>query len=185
MRHRLRWIVLALVVLVVAGAVALVVFEKPTLDDDRTAVDARWAALRKPLVVRYQRLDDALGAFVAAGGGERTIARDLQADLAAWKRALSRDDPGTQVPIANRLEGEGVRLAANVKAAPRLEGLADLNAKLTAFAGSAPPSPLVHAYNRAARTYESDRTDTLRVPVARVFGFDARPLFALGAAPAP
>ena len=35
-------------------------------------------------------------------------------------------------------------------------------------------------YNRVVRDYEDQRTSTLAQPVARVFGFDARPVLALG-----
>jgi hypothetical protein len=40
---------------------------------------------------------------------------------------------------------------------------------------------VIDAYNRAVRTYEADRTDTLRRVVALVFGFDERPLFSIPA----
>ena len=36
------------------------------------------------------------------------------------------------------------------------------------------------AYNRAVRAFEEERTGTLAQPVARVLGYDARPLFVLG-----
>ena len=180
MRRRFGWILLALVVLLVAGAVALVVIEKPTLDDDRDAVDARWAALRAPLVTRYSNLDAALAAFVAAGGGERSVAKDLQGQLAAWKKAVGDDDAATQAEIANRLEGDGLRLRANVLASPRIAGVTEVTDKLAAYDGSAPPDELVRAYNTAVRTYEDDRDDTLRKPLTWAFGFDARPILVVG-----
>jgi len=65
MRGRVRWIFVVVLVLLIAGAVALVFVQKPTLDDDRDAVDARWTALRPALVTRYEHLDTALQAFVA------------------------------------------------------------------------------------------------------------------------
>lgn len=180
MRRRFGWILLALIVLVVAGAVALVVVEKPTLDDDRDAVDARWAALRAPLVTRYSNLDAALAAFVAAGGGDRSVTKDLQTELAAWKKAVAGGDAATQVEIANRLEGDGLRLRANVLASPRIAGVADVTDKLAAFDGSAPPAELVRAYNTAVQTYENDRDDTLRKPLTWAFGYDARPILVIG-----
>jgi hypothetical protein len=180
MRRRLGWILLALVVLVVAGAVALVVVEKPTLDDDRDAVDARWAALRAPLVTRYSNLDAALAAFVAAGGGDRSVAKDLQAQLTAWKKAVADEDAEAQAEIANRLEGDGLRLRANVLASPRIAGVPDVTDKLAAYDGSAPPAELVNAYNAAVRNYENDRDDTLRKPLTWAFGFGARPILVIG-----
>jgi hypothetical protein len=176
MRHRFRWILLALIAVVVAGAVALVVLEKPTLDDNRDAVDARWAALRAPLVTRYGNLDTALAAFAAAGGGDRSVAKDLQAELAAWKKAVADGDAAKQVEIANQLEGDGLRLRGNVLASPRIAAVSDVTTKLAGFDGSAPPAALVRAYNTAVRTYQDDREDTLRRPLTWAFGFDARPL---------
>ena len=180
MRRRFGWILLALIVLVVAGAVALVVVEKPTLDDGRDAVDAHWAALRPPLVTRYANLDAALAAFVAAGGGDRSVAKDLQGELTAWKKAVADGNAATQVEIANRLEGDGLRLRGNVLASPRIAAVADVTDKLAAFDGSTPPPELVNAYNTAVQKYEDDRGATLRKPLVWAFGFDARPLLVIG-----
>src|SRR5262245_528414 len=177
--RRSRWILLAVLLVLVGGAVALVLIEKPTLDDDRDTVDARWTALRQPLTTRYQNLDAALASFVAAGGADRTVAQDLQRDLTAWQRALHNGDAGNQAAVANRLEGQGYRLRANVLASPRIAGSEDLVTKIGAFTSSAPPGALVRAYNGAVRTYEGNRDATLRTPIARVFGFDERPVLVI------
>jgi hypothetical protein len=179
MRRRARWIfVVVLLVLLVAAAVALVFVQKPTLDDGREAVDTRWSAMRPALVTRYDHLDTALQAFVAAAG-ERTVAADTQRELAAWRKAVTDGGQEQQADAANRLEGLGVRMRANVLASPRLAGVAEISDALAAYGTSAPPEDLVDRYNRAVRTYEDDRTDTLHVPVARLFGFESRPTFAL------
>jgi hypothetical protein len=179
MRGRLRWIFVAiLVLLLVAGAVALVFVQKPTLDDNRDAVDARWSAMRPALVSRYDRLDSALQVFVVAAG-ERTVASDIQRELAAWKRAIADGGQERQADAANRLEGLGVRIRANVLASPRLSTVPEISDALTAYDTSAPGADLVERYNRAVETYEDNRTDTLHVPVARLFGFDSRPTFAI------
>jgi hypothetical protein len=179
MRHRLRWIVLVVVVLVVGGAVALVLLEKPTLDDDRDAVDARWQQLRGPLAARYDRLDAVLAAFVAAGGGDRSVAQDLEQELTAWQKAVKAGAEAAQAATANRLEGQGTRVRANVFGSPRFASATELTDRIGEFAASAPSSSLVRAYNRAVRAYENDRTETLRTPVARLFGFDARPVLVI------
>jgi hypothetical protein len=179
MRGVLRWVLVVVLVLVIAGAVALVFFvQKPTLDDDRNAVDARWSALRPALVTRYERLDAALQAFLAAAG-ERTVAADALRELAAWEKAVSAGTQERQTDVANRLEGLGVRLRGNVLASPRLSTVTEISDALAAYGGSLPPDELVQRYNRAVRTYEDSRTDTLHVPVARLFGFDSRPTFVI------
>ena len=169
-----------LLVLIVGGAIALVVVEKPALDDARDAVDARWKPLRAPLATRYEKLDVVLAAFVAAGGGDRAVAKDLARDLTAWKKAVADGGPGTQAEAANLLEAQSKRLAANVFASDRLREVTALTEAITAFSGAAPPKPLIEAYNRAVRAYEQDRNDSLRKPVAKLFGYDARPVLVIG-----
>jgi hypothetical protein len=51
---------------------------------------------------------------------------------------------------------------------------------LVKFATTKPNADLVTTYNRAVRAYEDERTGTLQRPVARVLGYDARPLLVLG-----
>ena len=180
MRRRLPWILAVLLVLVVGGAIALVVIEKPSLDDARDAVDARWKPLRAPLVSRYEKLDAARAALVAAGGGDRGVAKDLASDLTAWNKAVANGGPETQAEVANRLEAQSKRLAANVFGSPRLVEVEALTQAITDFSGAAPPPPLVTAYNRAVRAYEQDRNDSFRKPIARLFGYDARPVLLIG-----
>jgi hypothetical protein len=178
MRGRLRWIFVGILVLLIAGAVALVFTQKPTLDDGRDAVDARWSALRPALVTRYERLDTALQVFAVAAG-ERTVAADTRRELTAWRSAIEDGGQERQADAANRLEGLGVRLRANVLASPRLSGVPEMSDALTAYDTSAPGPDLVDPYNRAVENYEDDRTDTLHVPVARLFGFASRPTFSI------
>ena len=180
MRRRLPWILALVFVLVIGGAIALVVVEKPALDDARDAVDARWRPLRPVLVTRYEKLDAAHAALVAAGGGDRSVAKALARDLAAWKKAVADGSPGTQAEAANRLEAQSKRLAVNVFDSDRLRGVTELTQAITDFSSAAPPQPLVEAYNRAVRAYERDRNDSLRKPVARLFGYDARPVLMIG-----
>jgi hypothetical protein len=174
MSRRTRWFLLVLVVVVVGGAVALTLTERPKLDDARTAVDDRWKPLRGPdqLLLRYQSLQGALSAFNAAGGSDRSVSKDLQAALDAWKRALTGGDAGTETQAA--------RLVANALGSERLKANAAVTQSLVRFATTKPNVDLVTAYNRAVRAYEDERTGTLQRPVARVLGYDARPLLVLG-----
>jgi hypothetical protein len=47
---------------------------------------------------------------------------------------------------------------------------------LVKYTQTTPNADRVAAYNRAVRDYEDVRTGGLAQPVARVFGFDARPV---------
>jgi hypothetical protein len=175
----LRWILLTLVVLVVGGVVALVVVERPKLDDARGAVDTAWIPLRAPLHDRYDKLNAALTAFTA-GAGNRSVARDLRAALARWNAAVKSGDVGTQAIAADDLEAQGTRLRANVLGSVRLNGVTPLTDALTAFDGTTPPPPLVAVYNERVRAYEDDRTSAAGTPVARALGFGERPVLLLG-----
>jgi hypothetical protein len=182
MWRRLRWVVLAVVVALVAAIVALVLVEKPKISDARDRVDKTWAPLRAPdqLVARYQKLYGALSAFDAAGGSDRAVSKDLNASLRAWQAALKSHDAATQVRQANTLEGQGARLRANILAAPRFAAESAITEALLAFTAAQPKPTLVRAYNAAVRDYEHKRSGTLSRPVARLFGYDARPEFVLG-----
>ncbi len=182
MSRRTRWILLALIVVVIGGAAALVVIERPKLDDARSKVDARWKPLRAPdqLVLRYQNLEGALRAFDAAGGKDRSVSTDLHAALTAWNRALKDGDAGSQADAANVVEAQATRLIANTFGSERLKADHAVTDSLTKFATTKIDPALVAAYNRAVHAYEDERTGTWQRPVARVLGYDARPLLVLG-----
>jgi hypothetical protein len=182
MSRRTRWILLVLVVVVVGGAVALTLTERPKLDDARSAVDTRWKPLRGPdqLVLRYQSLQGALSAFDAAGGSNRSVSKDLHAALDAWKSTLTGGDAGTEAQAANVVEAQATRLVANALGSERLKADSAVTQSLVQFTATTPTPALVTAYNRAVRAYEDERTGTLQRPVARVLGYDARPLLVLG-----
>jgi hypothetical protein len=184
MSRRTRWILLALIVVLVGGAIALVVVERPKLDDARNAVDARWKPLRTPeqLVRRYQALEEgALRAFDAAGGNDRAVSKDLHATLDEWHRALRDGGAGRQATIANELEAQASRLLANVTGSERFKLDPAVTSALSTFANLKPAPALVTAYNDSVRAYEDERTGGLQQPVARVLGYDARPVFVLAA----
>ena len=179
MWRRLRWVLLALIVVVVGGAIALAVVERPKLDDDQTAVDARWNDLRPGLRDRYDNLRDAVTAFAAAGGGDRSVTADLGAALSDWDRALVAKDPAAEVVAANRLEAQATRLRVNA-GSPRFAGIPALSAAIGGFTGSVIADDQVKAYNRAVNRYQTERRSTLGAPVARALGFDERPVLVLG-----
>jgi hypothetical protein len=183
MSRRVRWILLALLVVVVGAVVALFVSQQPKLDDARSKVDAAWKPLRAPdqLPLRYQKLEGAVSAFDAAGGKGRGVSTDLHAAIDRWNRALRGDDAGAQVTAANELEAQGTRLVSNVNASERIKGVPAVIDALVAFTTTKPNPTRVLAYNQAARDYEDERSGALAQPVARILGFGARPVLALGA----
>jgi hypothetical protein len=179
MWRRLRWFLLALVVLAVGGAVALAVVERPKLNDDQAAVDARWNALRPALRERYGKLGGAVTAFSAAGGGDRAVTKDIGAALSDWAKATAAKDPGAEAEAANRLEAQATRLRVSAGVG-RFAGIPELSAAIGTFTGSLIPADQVKAYNRAVTRYQNERRSTLGAPVARVLGFDERPVLVLG-----
>jgi hypothetical protein len=179
MSRRTRWILLALIVALVGAAVALVVVERPKLDDARTAVDQKWKPLRAPdqLEKRYRALEGAVTAFDAAGGSGRAVSKDLHAALDEWQRAVRDGGAGGQATAADALEAQSTRLIANVLGSERIKNDAAVTDALTAFAATKPDATLVNAYNAAVRAYEDERSGALQQPVARVLGYGARPAF--------
>lgn len=178
MSRRTRWILLVLLVVLVGGAAALVLTQQPKLDDARSKADSTWKPLMADdqLVLRYQTLAGALSAFDAAGGADRAVSKDLHAALKTWDRVRRDGGAGSQAAAADALEAQGTRLTANVLGSPRLTTDAAATGALVKYAQTRPRAELVDAYNHAVRAYEDTRTDTLAQPVARVLGFDARPV---------
>jgi hypothetical protein len=183
MSRRTRWILLALIVVLVGGAATLVLTQQPKLDDARNKVDAAWTPLRAPgeLPLRYQTLVGALSAFDAAGGKDRAVSKDLHAALDQWDTSLRDGDAGSQATAANAVEAQGTRLVANALGSERLKADPAVTDSLAKFASTKPKQELVDGYNHAVREYEDRRTDALAQPVARVLGYGARPVLALGA----
>ena len=131
-------------------------------------------------MARYQKAEGALSAFDAAGGSDRAVSKDLHAALATWSRALKDGDAVSQATAANSVEAQTSRLAANVAGSERLKVDKAVTDALTTFAVTKANPALVAAYNQAVRAYEDERGGTLQQPVARVLGYDARPLLVVG-----
>jgi hypothetical protein len=178
---RFKWVVLALIVVVIGGAVALVLIERPKLEDAQTAVDAKWKPLtaEDQLVLRERKLEGALSAFDAAGGTDRSVSRDLHRALRQWNTTLKQGDAGAQVDAANTVEAQGARLYANVVRNDRFKGVKAATDALAAWAGTQPAKARVAAYNRSTRSYEDARHGLLARPVALALGYGERPQFRL------
>ncbi len=109
------------------------------------------------------------------------MSKDLHAALKRWDAALQDGDAGAQATAANEVEAQGTRLTANALGSPRLASDQAVTDSLVKYAETKPKPELVAAYNRAVRDYEDVRTGALAQPVAKVLGFDARPVLALDA----
>jgi hypothetical protein len=182
MRRRFGWLVLALVVLVVAGAVVAVVTQRPGISDARDRVDRAWTPLQAPLDARYQALTGVQAALDAGGQSSRTVTLDLTTALRQWQRVAHADDPAAQVPIANDLEGLVARVKVNLVASPRLQSIQPLQAALSTFNQAVVNPPAVQSFNAAVDAYQRARTGTIKRLVADSFGFGARPELELAGA---
>jgi hypothetical protein len=109
------------------------------------------------------------------------VSKDLDAALDEWARSQRDGDAGRQATAANELEAQASRLLANVQGSERMRLDPSVTDALSAFANSKPAPALVTAYNDAVRAYEKERTGSLQQPVARVLGYDARPVLVLAA----
>jgi hypothetical protein len=180
MRRRLGWLVLAVVTLTVLAVVLAVVTVRPDLADKRDRTDRAWTPLRVPLVARYQALAGVEVALHMAGAGSRTVTKDLDAALTRWRQVARVDDPATQAPLADDLEGLALRVKANLVASPRLQSDPGVGAAVGGFDRTVVSPPAVDAYNRAVVAYQHARTGTIRGLAADAFGFGARPELKLG-----
>jgi hypothetical protein len=179
MARRVRRLAVVVLLLLIAGAVALVLTTRPGLEDKRDDVERAWTPLRAPLGGRYERLAAVNAEMRAAGAGDRSVTRALGTTLAHWdrlRRANDGDaDADAEAETADRLEGLAARVRAIALSSDRLRAVDPLNQSLAAFQGAAPPLPAVKSYNDAAQEYENARNGVLRRPVAKLFGYDSRP----------
>jgi hypothetical protein len=179
MARRVRRLAVVVLVLLIAGAVAVALTTRPRLEDKRDEVDRAWTPLRAPLVARYEQLAGVNAQMGAAGAGDRSVTRALGTTLARWdrlRRAGDGDvDADAEAATADQLEGLATRVRAIVQSSDRLRGVDPLNQALAVFQGAVPPLPVVKTYNDAAQEYEDTRNSFLRRPVADLFGYDSRP----------
>jgi hypothetical protein len=184
MARRVRWLVLAVVLLIAVAAGAAWLTVRPDLDSARDRVDAAWTLLRAPLATRYQALDGVAKALTDAGAGDRAVTADLERVLARWHPLAllgpHHTDAAVEATVANELEAQARRVDANVSASTKLGTNPAITAAVVAFGKAVVPPPLVKAYNRAAHAYEDARSGTLHRLVADIFGYDARPVLVLG-----
>jgi hypothetical protein len=184
-RRVVLFLVLAVVVVLLGAAVGLVVSNKSALEDDRSAIDARWTTVRAPLAARYDALGQVGAALAGAGAQDRTYTKDLDAELGVWKQlaASGRPHPSAEAASANRLEGLATRVRVNVARSVRLTRDAGIAQAFSAFDGAVVPPPDIQRYNRAVQNYQDTRTDSLKRLAAKVLGFGPRPLLVVGAPP--
>jgi hypothetical protein len=184
MARRVWRLALVVVLLLVVGAVMLALTTRPRLDDDRSAVDHQWTPLRAPLVARYDKLTGATAAFIAAGGGDRAITKDLLTTLKQWaglhKVPSAKADAAKEATTADDLEGLGRRLRATISGSDRFRSVAPVTETITAFESTIPPPAAVKSYNDAVTKYEHARRGLLHRIVADTLGYGSRPVLEIG-----
>ncbi len=182
--RRVRWLLIGVVALALAGAVAAVVTIQPKLNDARDRVDLGWTPLREPLDARYDALSVIATALHDAGAGERAVTTALDDALARWSKLALRGPEHTDVTLevktANELEALARRVDANINASDRLRANDAIKAAQLAFPQAVVSVPTIAAYNRAVRAYEDERSGTINRLVAGAMGFEARPLLVVG-----
>lgn len=188
MSRRVRRLGLLALILLLLGTVALVVTGRARLEDDRTRVDERWAAVRAPLGARYDQLSVVLEQLEQAGAGDRDVTRDLQRELTRWERLLrSRGDnvdAGGEAAASNRLEALAARASSSVTNSASLSTIAPLVDAVSVLGQTLPPVEAVTAYNDAAERYQRTRESLRYTLAARILGYDARPALVAPSAPA-
>jgi hypothetical protein len=184
MRRRVRWVVIGVAALVIAGAAAALVVVKPDLARARDRVDLRWTPLREPLDTRYQTLAGVATALDSAGAADRAATLALDDALARWSKLALRGPKHTNAAVeaktANELEALARRVRANIAGSDRLAANPAVTGALLAFDQAVVPVPTITAYNRAVRQYEDERSGTIRRLVADAFSYEPRSLLLVG-----
>jgi hypothetical protein len=175
---RVRRLVVALIVLVVAGLVVLVVIVRPGLRETADGVDRSWKPLVAPLDARYKSLTALRDALNGAGVGDRSVVVALTATLDRWSITSTGTDVDDQVTTANQLEALAGRADALVHT-PRLLQNAALGAAFTNFSKTEPQKRLLDDYNHRVMEYQGDRDGFWSRIVARLDGYDMRPTLQL------
>lgn len=175
-----RRLIIALLVLAVAGTAALIGTSRPDLDETQAEAENRWTTVVVPLDDRYETLGALATAVIEAGGTGSDLATETRDAVDTWTVARARRSVEDQVRLANELEGLRRRLTATVEASDVLaanesvgEALRDLDSQTIPEAG--------RAYNAAVADYEEERRGILRGLAADVLGFDAMPALDMGA----
>jgi hypothetical protein len=179
MGRRIRWTVLALVVVVVTGIVILVITVRPGLQDDAQEVRRTWRPLLQPLAARYVTLNGVVGALEDVGNGDRDATRELRRTLTDWDLLRPTTDAAAQARTANDLEALAARIRAIVQGSDRLKGNQGLLDSLAAFDETRVPPRSVERYNDAVLAYEHNRSGMLRRIVATLDGYDEHPTLQL------
>ena len=187
MFRRARRITIAVILVLVVGAVAVLVTGRSALDHDQSTAANRWTPNRAPLDTRYQRLTALNTAVKNAGGADRDAVKDLDDALSRWAQLHRASDAAAntaaEVTTANELEGLAARLLTDISASARLQENPGVAAAVTALAAAPPPDVALAAYNDAVRKYEDTRNSLFRRVAANAFGYDSLPTFQPPATP--
>ncbi len=177
---RVRRLIVAIVVLVVAGLVVLVVTVRPGLREHADALDTSWKPLVAPLDQRYLALHGVVDGLKAAGATDRAVTRQLTAALDRWTVVRTGTDAEVQVESANRLEALAARAAA-LAHTPRLSENPALRATIAAFDAKRPAGKMLETYQQNVLSYQHDRDGFWSRIVARLDGYPMRPTLQLTA----
>lgn len=176
--ERFRRLFGLLIVIAVAGAVALVVVVRPGLRDDAESVDRSWTPLVQPLDARYQKLDAIINQLKLSGAGTRTATVGLATVRERWRIIRSGTDSADQVETANRIEEFAARATALAHSA-RLAGVTPLQLAVKAFDQTRPTEALLATYNDDVNAYQHRRDGFWSQIVAGLDGYPMRPTLQL------
>jgi hypothetical protein len=179
MARRIRRILAAIAIVLVAGAVVLVIVVRPGLRDDSESVSKAWKPLIRPLGARYAALGGVAGALEQAGAGDREVTVQIRKELSDWDLLQSTTDAAAQAQAANELEGLAARARATVASFARLRDNAGLKQAIQSFDGTTPPPKTVEEYNAIVVDYEQARDGFWNRIVAGLDGYDSRPTLQL------
>ncbi|HLF40150.1 MAG TPA: LemA family protein [Acidimicrobiia bacterium] len=171
MRVRSSVIIIVLGVVAVGAASTLSMY--PSLSDARDQLESQWGAQVTTLDQRYELLA-ALSRAVRAVEGDLELLDDVDDALGEWKALTSQrptPDPDAEPAGANRVEGEGARLARVVTTRPSLQKNADVVLALREYL-AADVRATLEPYNGAVKRYDRARNRFPGPFLASLLGFE-------------
>lgn len=173
MRFRTRWWVVVAVVGVAAVVAAAILSMRPSLTDAEDVAESQWTEAGPRLDARYEALGE-LSLLVREAAGGSDLLDEVDGAVDEWGEVTGASGPPRprrEVPVANRAEAAGARLAVSIVDRPSLARDGDVVAALRAYLDTDPSSE-VGAYGDAVRRYDEARARFPGRFLADLLGFE-------------
>jgi hypothetical protein len=138
------------------------------LSNKESRVNKKFEALVPELVLRYDKLSDAVDIAIEVGG-KRDVTNDATKKLKDFAAARKAKNTSEEIKASRELENIIGRLRANALSSPKLKTSQELITAIAAVDNALPGSDNREAYVAAANSYDDQRT-SWRYLASSLFG---------------